>query len=243
MKNNILFLAIIFLANIIQCITGFAGTVLAMPFSVVLIGYSAAKAILNVLGIAASVGIVLTNLGHINRKEFLKIISFMLPGVIVGFFLSGKLMEAQKIMYLLLGSVVVVFAVINAAKLFMNRPLKKPGKVFSAGILLAAGLIHGIFVCGGPLLVTYASQEMDDTEEFRSTLSASWIVLNGIMLFSDIKNGYFDKNVFVLLAIALVILVLSVFIGNAVEKHMSKKVFLILSYVLMLISGVSLLIK
>lgn len=234
---------IVLFANIIQCITGFAGTVLAMPFSVVLIGYSSAKAILNVLGIAASVGIVLTNYKHINRKEFVKIISFMLPGVIVGFFLSGKLMEAQKAMYLLLGSVVVVFALINTVKLFMNRPLKKPGNIFSAGILLAAGLIHGIFVCGGPLLVTYASREMDDTEEFRSTLSASWIVLNGIMLFSDIRNGYFDKNVLMLLAVALAILVFSVFIGNALEKHMSKKVFLILSYVLMLISGVSLLIK
>ncbi len=45
--QNILFLIVVFLTNIIQCVTGFAGTVLAMPFSVMLIGLAPAKAILN----------------------------------------------------------------------------------------------------------------------------------------------------------------------------------------------------
>ena len=56
--QGILFLVVVFLSNVIQCVTGFAGTVLAMPFSVILIGDSAAKAILNVLGAAASIGVL-----------------------------------------------------------------------------------------------------------------------------------------------------------------------------------------
>ena len=50
MVRNILFFVVVFLTNIIQCVTGFAGTVLAMPFSVLLVGYDTARPILNALG-------------------------------------------------------------------------------------------------------------------------------------------------------------------------------------------------
>lgn len=36
--KSIRFFIVVFISNVIQCITGFAGTVLAMPFSIMLIG-------------------------------------------------------------------------------------------------------------------------------------------------------------------------------------------------------------
>ena len=68
MQQSILFLIVVFLSNVIQSITGFAGTVLAMPFSVMLIGYNGARAILNALGLAASVGVDALEFRHINFK-------------------------------------------------------------------------------------------------------------------------------------------------------------------------------
>ena len=47
--KELLFYIVILLANIIQGITGFAGTILAMPFSLILVGYDVAKPVLNVL--------------------------------------------------------------------------------------------------------------------------------------------------------------------------------------------------
>ena len=44
------FFLVILLSNIIQGITGFAGTILAMPPSLMLVGYDTAKPVLNVLG-------------------------------------------------------------------------------------------------------------------------------------------------------------------------------------------------
>ena len=73
------FLAVVFLSNIIQCVTGFAGTVLAMPFSVMLVGIGTARPILNIMGIAASVGVVVKNYKAIDRKEFLTILGVTLP--------------------------------------------------------------------------------------------------------------------------------------------------------------------
>ncbi|MBQ7638429.1 MAG: sulfite exporter TauE/SafE family protein [Clostridia bacterium] len=243
MANNIFFLIVVFLTNIIQCITGFAGTVLAMPVSVMLIGLAPAKAILNALGAAASAGVLTGSYKSVNKKEFLKMTGFLIPGIAAGYFLSPMAVSFQKAAYITLGSVVIFFAVLNFIKLVRNEESKEPGNVLSAVILLASGLIHGVFVCGGPLLVTYAGQKLKDTQEFRATLSAVWIVLNGIMVFSDAFNGYFDKPTLKLLGLSLAALAAAIVIGNSVAKKMSKKAFLILSYILMLISGISLLIK
>jgi hypothetical protein len=100
-----------------------------------------------------------------------------------------------------------------------------------------------MFVCGGPLLVTYLSGKIKDKEEFRSTISAVWILLNFIIMLTDIKSGYFNANLLIMCAISLAVLALSLFIGNLIYKKMSRDIFLQLTYLLMLISGISLLIK
>ena len=72
MIRNTLFLLVVFLTNVIQCITGFAGTVLAMPFSVLLVGYDAARPVLNLLGLLASVYVAAAGRRHICKKELLR---------------------------------------------------------------------------------------------------------------------------------------------------------------------------
>ena len=51
MLSEILFLIVLFFSNVVQGITGFAGTVLAMPPSACLIGLDNAKGILNVMAL------------------------------------------------------------------------------------------------------------------------------------------------------------------------------------------------
>ena len=50
--KELLFLLVLFVSNVIQAITGFAGTVLAMPPSVYLLGLDHAKVVLNCYGLA-----------------------------------------------------------------------------------------------------------------------------------------------------------------------------------------------
>lgn len=45
MNNRILFLVVVLLSNIIQAFTGFAGTMLAMPASMLLLGMEKASAV------------------------------------------------------------------------------------------------------------------------------------------------------------------------------------------------------
>ena len=95
--REILFFLILFGANLIQAITGFAGTLLAMPPSMQLLGVDEAKSVLAVLDQLSCLLIVLTGFRHINWKEFGKMAVLM----VVGMFAGMKIFEAFPIQQLL----------------------------------------------------------------------------------------------------------------------------------------------
>lgn len=241
--NNVLFLIVVFLTNIVQCITGFAGTVLAMPFSVMLVGYDTAKPILNLLGLLASVYVVAVCFKSINKRLLLKMTSLMLAGMAAGMFLKRYIVGNPTLLYRLLGAIVIAFAVWNAVRFYAHKDDIRLPALASFILLLAAGVVHGLFVCGGPLLVTYASEKIKDKDEFRGTLSAAWIILNGIMFVTDIVQEAFSEPVIKLSLLSVGVLAAALVIGNLLSKRMSRSLFLQITYVLMLISGVSLFFK
>ncbi len=243
MIKNIVFLIVVFLTNIIQCITGFAGTVLAMPFSIMLVGYDVAKSVLNVLGLIASVYVVAVCFRHINKKELAKMTGIMFTGMAAGMYLKRYFTGNPSLLYQTLGIIVIVFAVMNAVKFFRKKEDRELPAAVSAVLLVISGIVHGMFVCGGPLLVTYASGKLRDKDEFRGTLSAVWIILNGILFATDIHAGYFTPPTVKLTLISVAVLAAALVIGNLISRKLSRKVFLIITYILMLISGISLLIK
>ena len=117
-----------------------------------------------------------------------------------------------------------------------------PG-VGSYALLGLAGVVHGIFVSGGPLVISYLSKRISDKTSFRATISTVWIVLNSIILCDDIRSGLWDLALVQTLLIAIPFLLVGMFLGSILYKKMSQHVFMILTYVLLLISGVLLFIK
>ncbi len=64
-----------------------------------------------------------------------------------------------------------------------------------------------------------------------------------IIFFTDIKAGYINGRFFIVFIVLFFFLVLSILIGRLISKKMNQKAFLIMSYVLMYISGISLFLK
>lgn len=220
-----------------------------MPFSIMLVGFDVARPILNVLGIVASVIIVAQKRQFVNKKELLKITCIMLAGMVPGFLIINHFSVNSGVLYKTLGIIVIGFTalgIIRSRRQGKNN-VKKQKRLFidivMYGLLLLSGIVHGMFVCGGPLLVVYANDKLKDSDEFRSTVSAVWIVLNSINMFTDIGAGRFNGNTVILLLISTAVLFLAMLIGNLIYKHMNKKAFMVLTYTLMAISGVSLLVK
>ena len=109
-------------------------------------------------------------------------------------------------------------------------------------VLLLAGVIHGMFVSGGALLVVYATQVLKDKEEFRATIAPVWVVLNSVLLASQVRQGAFDNYNIRLILISVIPLFIATWVGKKLVKKVSQKVFLNLTYVLLLVSGLSLIL-
>ena len=187
MLNQILFYIVILLTNIIHGITGFAGTILAMPPSLMLVGYDIAKPILNVLAIFSGVYVFVGNYKKIDWKELAKIVVVMALGIFGAVFIKGLFVGKEHLLYKLLGLLVIGLSVQGFYKL-LRKPEDKPQNAEEQGsgkasigtyaLLVLAGIIHGLFVSGGPLLTGYMTKRIKDKSVFRATISTVWVFLN-----------------------------------------------------------------
>lgn len=245
--NELLFYIVILLANIIQGITGFAGTILAMPFSIMLVGYDVAKPVLNVLGLLSGIYVFVGNKKHVNWKEFRKIIVIMIVGIFAGMGIKYLLGGKENILYMALGVFVIVLAVQGLYKMLLAKKketedAKKDSKG-SVFLLIGAGIAHGIFVSGGPLLIGYLTKKIKDKQSFRATISTVWIVLNTIIMVSDIQGGLWTIELAKTQLITVPFLLMGMMIGGKLYKIMSQRFFMKLTYILLFISGATLLLK
>lgn len=235
--KDILFLIIVFLTNIIQGITGFAGTVLAMPAGIFLQGIDTAKFVLNILGILASIYIVAISYKEIAWKEFFKIILFMMIGLGIGIYLFSIL----ELAFLL--KIYSIFIILIAAKGMLIKKEYKLQEIVLVGIIILSGVIHGMFVSGGPLIMIYIMKKIKEKTAFRATIASIWIVLNTILAFSHYSQSLFTPDNLKVLGLSIIPLVGGMVVGNKLHHKMNQESFLKLSYVLLLISGIALLFK
>lgn len=259
--SEYLFYLVIFLANIIQGITGFAGTILAMPFSIHLVGYPVAKPVLNFLGIVAGVYVVVGGYRNINLKELKRVSLYMALGIIGGIILKHFLTGYDHILYMILGLFVIFiggrglismikYAVESRGRIGTKGRREEHDEYLEKGmtkgdrtLLMTAGIVHGMFVSGGPLIITYLSQHTRSKEEFRRTVSAVWIILNTIIFVSDLMAGYYTMDTIRIQLISLPFLFGGMLLGGVLYKHMSQLLFTVLTYILLCLAGLSLLFK
>lgn len=234
--KTIIFLLIVFLSNIIQGITGFAGTVLAMPFTILLLGIDVAKPVLNIVTLVACLLIVFESYKAIQWKEFLKMTVIMLLGVLAGEYIYT--LFPVDILLVIYACFIIVIALKG---IFVKKSYNVP-EIVLIGVIILAGIIHGMFLSGGPLLIIYAVKKLPQKDEFRATLSPVWVVLNTYLLAHQWSMGQLTPEVLKLSVYAIPVLILAIIIGKKLYDKMSQKTFMMLSYILLLISGVSLLI-
>lgn len=272
MTNYALFFLVILLANIIQGITGFAGTILAMPPSLMLVGYPVAKPVLNVLGLLSGIYVFAGHRKAVNWTELKKIVAVMAVGILGGILIKGMFVGKEEILYKLLGIFVIILAIQGGITL---RREGRPGDAAGTGgtespdaaaghkdretgaisrasakdspalvaLLGLAGVVHGIFVSGGPLLISYLTKKIKDKVSFRATISTVWIFLNTLILLDDVRAGFWTTELFIIQLISLPFLLAGMYIGSKLYVRMSQRLFMTITYVLLFISGISLLVK
>ena len=237
---EILFIIVVLLANIIQTITGFAGTVLAMPASIRLVGYDVARPILNFVAIIVCLIVVIRNYKEIKRDHFLFLLGFVGIGLLIGYGLNIVIKHFdinQAIIFKIYGVIICLIAILF---LFFKFEEKNIPTWVELIILIIAGIIHYLYTSGGPLVVVYAITRIKEKKEFRATLSLMWVILNSFVFGIDLIGGKFNSGYMWMLAgIVSAISLVSIIIGKLIVGKLNQKVFLKITFILLFISGLS----
>lgn len=233
--DRILFSAAFFFAYIIQAITGFAGNIFAMPVGTVLLGLAPTVAILNTMGFFACGLLTILNIKRVNWRELGKIVGVMMVFMFVGIWLDSLM--PLNILLKIYGLVVIAIGLKN-----LLRPRQKFMSEWTLWIILIlAGLVQGMFVSGGALLVVYAMQKLHDRQEFRITLSATWMALNFVYAFISFQQGNFTQEVIQVVVLCIPLAVLATFLGSKLQERISQEKFLKIVYAMLLCIGAVLL--
>ena len=258
--EEVLFCLVILCANVIQGITGFAGTILAMPASLHLVGMDVAVPVLNVLGLLSGIYVFLEKRKHVLWREVAYIVCVMGISILGGVLIKSALAGHAKVLYVTLGIIVIALAVKGLVGLFLEKKRGEKGadadpevgqqdgdnhrRTLKDRILvISAGVVHGMFVCGGPLLIGYLTGRVRKKEEFRATISTVWIFLNGLLLGTHLLQGVWNMKLLKIQLITVPFLLLGMWIGSLLARRMKQRTFMILTYVLLLVSGLSLFLK
>ena len=233
----VIFATAIFVSNIVQALTGFAGVMLSIPPSMLLFGPDMAIAVINALCWGVSVVLTWRNRRYLNLKGVLTIVGFMLAGMAIGVKLYS--LVSPQIIGPVYGGIIVAAALKN----LLVKPSEKPmSHWLSAVILIGAGIIHGMFASGGALLVVYLAATYHNKYTFRANVAAVWSCLNLVLMFKDFEKGMFNTQALHLMLIAIIPLLLAVYIGNKIHSRINQRMFNYSTYGLLLLSGAMILL-
>mgnify|MGYP001543589070 CR=1 FL=1 len=220
-----LFMAAVFISNIVQALTGFAGVMLSIPPTILLYGPDMAKAVINVICWLVCAYLMVKNREYINKKELGRIILFMLIGMAAGIYLYN-IVDARIL--------VPVYGLLIVGVALKNLLLKPSGASLPVWVAIP---VHGMFASGGALLVVYLASAFRDKNSFRANVASVWTVLNLVLMFTDYEKGLYNTEFFELLGIGVIPLVIAVYLGNKIHSMINQQMFNRLTYGLLLAAG------
>lgn len=229
---------IIFLAHVIQTITGFAGSMLAIPFLTLLISLDDAKVLITAIGLIWSFWILYTDHQFIDWRFLKFMIVLMIVGMLIGNWLAN--LVPNVLLMLLMGIIIIVSAVRN---LLNKNSASSSNLIRDVGFGFGAGVMQGMVLMGGPLLVVLTNAHFNDRRYYRATLAALWLVINIILLIIFGFDSMLTQNNFFMVLSSVIPLFLAIMVGNRINKKLNNLRFNQLVNGLLIFSGITILIQ
>ncbi len=237
----ILFVLVIFACFTIQGITGFGSSILAVPFLAVFMDLKDVVVIVSLVSMEIAVLMTLISFKQVNVKEFLKITICLLLGLPLGIYMLDTLSTGY--LETILAVAIFILGVYNLFELYLKKgeKVKKEKNGFDFGgcsCLFCAGVVHGVFAAGGPLVVVYGTNKFSSKESMRASFSALWVVINTVMLIINSSSGKITTATMEKAMWAFPAVVASIFLGKWISGKISQKIFLTIIYAVLIFAGV-----
>jgi uncharacterized membrane protein YfcA len=228
----------ILLAYSIEAISGFGSVLIALSLGALLLPVSELLPILVPLNVLMSGWLGWRNRQHIHWRLLLgAILPLMLMGTLAGYALTPWLQSALALQ--LFGVLVLWF---GASQLFSQRQPSPAGATWQRLGLVGAGISHGLFASGGPLLVYTLAGSPLDKRRLRATLITVWFVLNSLLSLAFLADGRLQPAL-PHIAVYAPLLLVGGLLGEYLTPRLNEQRFRQLVYGLLAVVGALLIAK
>lgn len=229
---------ILVIAYMVRGVAGFGSGLIAIPFLTLMLPLSIVVPLIVLLDYIASLSQGLNNREEIRWKEILPLIPFSLAGVVVALFFLTR--SDALLLTKALGVFIILYAIYT---LFNFTP--KSGAAKGWGVLagFSGGLIGTLFGTGGPFYVTYFKARGLEKTAFRTTMAVTFLLDGAGRLVGFASTGFFNKEFFTMVAVALPVMAVSLYIGGHIHTKITQLQFQRAISVLLILSGTVLLLK
>ena len=232
-----------FSAFTVRSAAGFGAGLIAIPMLALILPVSTAVSVATVLTTLSSIQQVSREWRQIAWRQFALIFCYSMLGVGLGLYFI-KLLD-EDVMRRCLGVFMVVYAI--RALWSADAPRFVPRRwhgVLGAGVGIVGGLCSALFGAGaGPIYVVYFDILRLEKAVFRATMSAVVLLGGAARIAGYGSYGFYGRSTLGLLAVGLPLMIAGSWVGDRVVYRLSAQSFSRLVAVIMLLSGLTLLIR
>lgn len=240
----LLFTLVVVTAYAVQTATGFGGMLVCVTLGAQLIGLEEVIRLIVPLSFLQTGYIAIRHRDGIDWRLLLRrVLPLMGLGMGCAFLLLTKV--GGPWLGLAFGLMVLTLSARDLHQLRVaSAALGKPvSKAASVSALFSAGIIHGIYASGGPMLVYAVGREGLTKKAFRSTLSMVWIILNLILVARFLLAGDYDRKVALDILLLVPAVPLGIMVGEWVHHKVDERRFKIVVLLLLIAAAISLIIR
>lgn len=236
---------IIFITHLLEAVTGFGCTVLALPFVVLLVDIKHAVPILASLSWCLTTLIIIRSWKNISWKEYGFIAFYVLLGLPFGMYFFHSFSSVYLKVFLAVFMIAVGLLGLLRTE---GKPTVGNGKMspaprsaksgFMRFFLFCGGVVHGAFASGGPFVIIYASKAFSDKSLFRVTLCLVWWTMNTILLLQwTLAGNVWSGEIGLSVLCAIPFSILGAVAGDHLHRRVNETHFRMAVYIVLMISG------
>lgn len=224
---------VVALAFTVEATAGFGATLITVTLAAQRVPVDRVLAVFVPVNLLLSTWMVVRHRRAVDRTLLFRAI---LPWMGVGFGVGLALFHlgAEAWLKAAFGAFVVVLSLVELLRRGAPPPLSPARR---HGILVAAGIIHGLFATGGPLVVWVVGRETGDKGRFRATLAAVWLCFGLGLVGSYVAAGSVDGGTLAQSATLLPALGVGLTLGEWLHPRVPAAPFRVGVYGLLLVAG------
>jgi uncharacterized membrane protein YfcA len=230
----VIFGTLIFFASaLLQGLSGFGFSILAVPLITLLMPPKTAVPILMLYSIVINLVVLHSARKHIDIRK----IWMLLIAGIVGLPFGAHLLVVLdgNVLKIFIGIMILIFGTLL---LFGFRKDLKHEKIAMLPIGLISGLLSGSISISGPPIIIFLSNKQVGKQSFRGNLALYFFLLNIFTIPVFFLNGLFTKEVISYSITYLPGLIVGVIVGNLLSHKVQEQHFRKFTLILLLIMGV-----